>query len=258
MQILRLLARTAILLGTLFAALVGAMVMPASAHATFLGAPTVAAGDDVRLALDVPHERDESIHNVEVRIQVPSGWSPVSCEPFATWTCSISGAVIGFVKETGADPAQDETFIFVVHASATGPALFPVQQVYSSGEDVLWADTARLTAGPPTTAPPTTVEPSGPTTPSDSVLSTEDRGIVSEPPVVGVAGPDAPDGPASEDPVSPADAGAGSAIAGQEGATDESSGASSSSALPVVIAVVALVALGSGAILVVRRRRVGA
>ena len=102
MQIIRFLSRAAVLISALAAALLSVMSAPASAHATFLGAPTVAAGDDVRLMLDVPHERDESIHNVEVRIQVPSGWLPVSCQPFATWTCSISGAVLA-VRRRQAD-----------------------------------------------------------------------------------------------------------------------------------------------------------
>ena len=122
MQILRPLAR-ALVLPVALGAILAATAQPASAHATFLGAPSVRVGEAVRLTLDVPHERDEETFNTKVRIRLPTGWSSVSCEPFATWTCSTAATVIEFAKQVGADPAQDETFIVAVRAGSAGLAL---------------------------------------------------------------------------------------------------------------------------------------
>lgn len=259
MQIVRPLARAIVVLLAL-GAFLAATAQQASAHATFLGAPSARAGEDVRLTLDVPHERDEGIFNTKVRIRLPTGWSSVSCEPFATWTCSTTGTVIEFVKQVGADPAQDETFIFSVRAATAGLALFPVQQIYSSGEDVLWQDTAQLTVSAAVT--PTTVVPSGPTTspspgqPADSA----------DP----AAGPDQPVGRTSDSGESNEQSsggasngadGANAATSDQEvaGAADRgvSSSGESGSSLPVILAIViaAAVAVAASALLALRRRR---
>jgi hypothetical protein len=267
MQIRRPLARAVVVLVAL-GAILAATAQPASAHATFLGAPSVRVGEDVRLTLDVPHERDEETLNTKVRISLPTGWSSVSCEPFATWTCSAAGTVIEFVKQVGADPAQDETFIFSVRAGTAGLAVFPVQQIYSSGEDVLWQDTARLTAS--TAVAPTTSSPSGPMTSSVPGQSAdpadpEDPDSAADQSVNGLSQPGESNGGGSgavsggllaEDGAVDAAAADGTPSAAEDAS---SSGGGSDSSLPrfLAVSVTALVVAGGVAVLIGRRRRVG-
>lgn len=263
MQIRRPLARAVVVLVAL-GAILAATAQPASAHATFLGAPSVRVGEDVRLTLDVPHERDEETLNAKVRISLPTGWSSVYCEPFATWTCSAAGTVIEFVKQVGADPAQDETFIFSVRAGTAGLAVFPVQQIYSSGEDVLWQDTAQLRVSPAVS--PTTRLDSESTSTSgpDQDSGPVDPGAGPARPVDGSSATNAAtegsDGVSSAavDVTDEAAAG-GTDVSGTDaGGNDRAVGSTGDpgSSVPIVLSVIlaAVVALGVGLVLLLRRR----
>ena len=239
-------------------------IAPASAHATFLSPTTAAVGSDIQFTLDVPHERDEDTYNVVVRVKIPDGWRGVSCDAFPTWTCSIGAGEIDFSKAVGSAPAQDETFRFVAHADVAGRAVFPVVQIYSTGENVLWQDTATITAVGST--PSSSIAPVDP--PPTSVVPVEvgssDGG---DPTTTGVvdgkgAGP-------SGDVVSEGESGAGdpaapglrdrssSAIGGSEtDAEVRGSGRESGSGSVVVIAVISvLIGGGVGSVLLVARRR---
>ena len=156
-----------VLLAAFCAGLVGMVVAggPASAHATFVSSTTVAVGTDVSFTLDVPHERAEDVFNTVVRIKVPDGWRGISCDPFPTWTCTAGPGEIDFIKDSGAEQAQDETFRFVARANDTGQVAFPVVQIYSTGENVLWQDTAIVMADGGD--PPITEVPAVPTTRGD-------------------------------------------------------------------------------------------
>ena len=125
--------------------LVGAWA-PASvfAHVEFEDAPaTVAPNSDIALTLHVANEREASNFNVGVAVRLPEGWTGVSCETKPTWTCEIAlesqRVVVHFDKDAGAAAAEDETFEFTLHSSATlGTAAFPTLQTYDTGEEVGW------------------------------------------------------------------------------------------------------------------------
>lgn len=236
---------------------------PASAHATFVTPATAAVGTEVSFTLDVPHERAEDVFNTVVRIKVPKGWSGISCAPFPTWTCTANSGEIDFIKDSGAEPAQDETFLFVARADDAGQVAFPVVQIYSTGENVLWQDTARVTAeggDPPVTevqvVPPTRgddPDPAGEPRPSAAVG--EDSAVDGS-----GGGPDRdPNVTLPSDPtVSPADVPAfDAAMAGEDG-TSPSSGDGSSSGLLIIVAAVTVLAVTGAATFFVFRRRSGA
>ena len=155
------------------------------AHVEFEAAPaTVAPDSDIPLTLHVANEGEgPDDFTVGVAVRLPEGWTGVSCEEKPTWTCEITEVSqrveIHFDKDEGAAPAEDETFEFTLHSSATlGTATFPTLQTYSTSGEVGWvgdpdtefpaptlevADPAAettTTAAAPTTAattPPTTV-----------------------------------------------------------------------------------------------------
>lgn len=166
-----------LVLVVLVAVLVVLPARAASAHATFSGAPpAIEAGREVALTMDVPHERDDRTYNVEVVVAMASGWSVRSCEPKPTWTCgpaTVDGrAVLRFVKDAGAAPAEDETFRFALLApAAAGTYAFATLQTYDTGEVVRWIGAAGSASPAPQlevtgTAPATTVAPAPPSSPS--------------------------------------------------------------------------------------------
>ncbi|CAB4324023.1 MAG: DUF1775 domain-containing protein [Actinobacteria bacterium] len=251
-----------VLLAAFCAGLVGMVVAggPASAHATFVSSTTVAVGTDVSFTLDVPHERAEDVFNTVVRIKVPDGWRGISCDPFPTWTCTAGPGEIDFIKDSGAEQAQDETFRFVARANDTGQVAFPVVQIYSTGENVLWQDTAIVMADggdPPITevpaVPTTRGDDSGPAgAPFSPAVADED------PVVVGSAGGSDPgpnSTPSSDSTVSRADVRALDAtVAGDDGTAPSSGEGSSSGLMIVVVAAAVLTAAGAATFVVIRRR----
>lgn len=234
---------------------------PASAHATFVSPSTAAVGSDVDFTLDVPHERDEGTINVLVRIKVPDGWRAVSCDPFPTWTCSTGGGEIDFTKDPGAAPAQDETFRFVAHAGSSGRITFPVVQIYSTGENVLWQDTAIVTAVgesesttvPSSDPPPQTIDPAAAGGDDATTSSTSAAGSDSAAPSDG--GSTDPGLVAAPDRSSRTAPGA-SEVAGEvTGGVQEDAG--SSSTLLIILGAVLVVGSAATTTLVVMRRRSG-
>jgi hypothetical protein len=234
---------------------------PASAHATFVSPATATVGTDVSFTLDVPHERAEDVFNTVVRIKVPDGWTGISCDPFPTWTCTAGPGEIGFIKDSGAAPAQDETFRFAARANDAGRVAFPVVQIYSTGENVLWQDTAIVAAesgaNSVTEMPdvPTTlgVDESSSGTPTSSVVSDGD------PDDVGSEG--APATSPSSATVQlgvPTEAGATRALDAPVGGSDDGSPASgqrsSTGWLIAAIATVGVAAAGGTTLFVLRRR----
>ena len=251
-----------VVLAAFGAGLVGMVVAggPASAHATFVSPATAAVGTEVSFTLDVPHERAEDVFNTVVRIKVPDGWSGISCDPFPTWTCTAGPSEIDFMKDSGAEPAQDETFLFAARANDAGQVAFPVVQIYSTGENVLWQDTAIVMADggdPPITEVPTVPTTrgvdSGPAgAPTSPAVADED------PVVVGSAGGSDPgpnSTPSSDSTVSRADVRALDATVASDDGTAPSSGEGSSSGLMiVVVAAAVLIAAGAATFVVIRRR----
>ena len=123
------------------AAGLAAVPTTAWAHAEFVGRDAVPADSDETLTLDVPEERGPAMHNAKVIVEVPGGFSVVSCEPKPEWSCapSESGgrAVITWTRTAGADP--DGHFTFRVHtASRPGSYPFEVNQFYVDGESARW------------------------------------------------------------------------------------------------------------------------
>ena len=171
------------------------------AHTEFEDAPaTIAPNSDIALTMHVANEREASNFNVAVAVQLPEGWTGVDCAAKPTWTCEIAlesqRVVVHFDKDAGAAAAEDETFEFTLHSSATlGTASFPTLQTYDTGEVVGWigepgseepaptlevADAATPTTGAPTTtaagsattSPATTSAPAEPTTTIESATTT--------------------------------------------------------------------------------------
>lgn len=186
--------RRLVLVFALVPVLLGALASAAAAHATFSGAPgAVAAGSELTLTMDVPHERDDTTYNVGVVVAMPAGWAARSCEAQATWTCRLDAsgarATVQFTKDAGAAPGQDETFRFAVRAApSAGAYSFPTVQTYNTGEAVRWIGAAG-TAEPapvlqvtgsapapsetPTTPPVTATSPPAATPTTRSVPATE-------------------------------------------------------------------------------------
>jgi hypothetical protein len=133
----------------------------ASAHAEFYRA-TVPISSTTSITLNVPHERAADVYNITVRIQIPGNWQATGCQSPSGWTCG-AGGVIEFSK---LDPATElgtaEDFTFTLTAPASlGEARFPVVQIYSTGENVLWQGTANLTVvGVPNPGPESESAPS--------------------------------------------------------------------------------------------------
>lgn len=145
----------------------------ASAHAEFQST-RVTAGATTSVTLDVPHERAPNVFNTIVRMQVPAGWNSPSCAAPAGWNCSAGGSEVAFSKlDPNSMVDASEAFTFSLTAPmSSGLTTFPVVQIYNTGENVLWSDSARLevvAAPTPTSAAPaptpTTAAP-GPTTPA--------------------------------------------------------------------------------------------
>jgi hypothetical protein len=148
----------------------------ASAHATFPATSTVASGDRVRLTLNVPEERGDTVHNAQINVLIPTGWTQPACAAPPTWTCAPGSAdgqaTLNFTKTAGTDPLPtDENVTLILTAGPPGTAVFKVNQVYSSGESVLWGGPAasetpapllQVTAAAPTTTVPTTTPNSAP------------------------------------------------------------------------------------------------
>ncbi|HUP76125.1 MAG TPA: DUF1775 domain-containing protein [Acidimicrobiales bacterium] len=166
---------------------------PASAHATFVGAPNgYPANSEQTLTMNVPHERENTTYNVAVSVRIPASWGASSCQSKPTWTCSIDVVegrqIFRFAKNPGSEVAEDETFQFAVRtAPAAGTFPFETVQTYKTGEVVSWIGAAG-TANPapmlstlpggtaPQSTPPTTNPDARPTTttgaPATSVATT--------------------------------------------------------------------------------------
>jgi uncharacterized protein YcnI len=191
-----------------FGSIVALAPATAFAHVEFEDAPaSVAPNTDIDLTLHVPNERAATNFNVGVAVQLPEGWTGVVCVEKPTWTCEMTTesdrVVVHFDKDEGAAAAEDETFEFTLHSSATlGTATFPTIQTYDTGEEVAWigepdsdepaptlevaeggatttsAATATTTAAPETTAAATTLAPSDSTTPEATTPAAPDTTAV--------------------------------------------------------------------------------
>lgn len=162
--------------GALAAVATVVMASPAHAHARFINTPgSIGLNSDVALTMFAEHEQGDGVWNVRLAIQVPSGWSAVSCETKATWTCakSVDGGhdVITFTKSAGAAPAEDESFTFTLHTGTTsGTSPVPTVQTYSNGFEALWVGPA----GSSDPAPRLSIGSVAPT----STTSTTSHGVV--------------------------------------------------------------------------------
>jgi hypothetical protein len=141
--------------------------LPASAYATFPATTNPSgsasapfpAGAAQYLTLRVPEERPgpPKADNVDVRVELPAGWTGAICDDARTasgadvgpaaagWSCTVepgTPTVVHWVRAAGA--TGDGVFFpyTVMTPSAAGTAAFVVHQTYSTGEVVDWEDPA--------------------------------------------------------------------------------------------------------------------
>jgi Domain of unkown function (DUF1775) len=262
---------------------IGAWPAYVDAHATFLNAPaSVPADTDIALTMSVPHERDDTTFNVDVAIQLPDGWTGVACQTKPTWTCTMPNeaghVVVRYVKDAGADPAEDETFQYTAHVGPTVETVsFPTLQTYNTGEVVAWigdpggsdpAPTLEVTAAPPTTPPPTPAPTSPPATnpsatpapttaavpattaaPVSTIASTSSSSTSTEPTTTSKASTTTSAVTTTSDSTSTASARTTSSQPNESGSDSSNAG------IIVAVIVVLCAAAGTGAYLYVRRQR---
>jgi uncharacterized protein YcnI len=165
---------------------------PASAHASFVGAPSgYPANSEQTLTMNVPHERDDTTYNVAVSVRIPATWSALSCQSKATWTCSIDVVdgrqVFRFVKTAGSEVAEDETFQFTARtAPAAGTFSFETVQTYNTSEVVSWIGAAGTANPAPTlsTLPGGAAPQSTPSTTNPDARPTTTTVVTAPPPGV--------------------------------------------------------------------------
>ena len=133
---------------TLAVAAVLALVVAATASAHARVSPAVSVAKELQLySLAVPTEK-ENATTTKIVLTVPSGFSIDSFVPSPGWTRVLqqtgSGedAVIQKVTWTGGSvpTGEDSLFQFLGEAAKTGTVTFQVQQTYSDGQIVTWAD----------------------------------------------------------------------------------------------------------------------
>lgn len=140
--------KSSVVVGACAAALVLFSSSSAWAHASFVGgASGYPVNTDQTLTLNVPHERDGATFNVDVVIAIPAGWTALSCQTKATWTCSLGTVdtrpVVRFTKNEGVEPAEDQAFRFTARTAPTVERFgFPTVQTYNTGEIVRWIGAA--------------------------------------------------------------------------------------------------------------------
>lgn len=151
-----------------------ATVAPAFAHANFGTLASVPTNTDQTLTMEVPLEKGDEVHNAEVRIAIPSGWTALSCPAAPDWSCSIEqGSPVSFRFTSQSPSSARENFAFAVHSTdQLGTYKFPTIQKYTDGSQSDWigkegdpnpAPVLKTTQGPPITVAPTT-NPDKPTT----------------------------------------------------------------------------------------------
>lgn len=223
----------------------------AFAHAEFQST-SVTASSTTQVLLDVPHERAPDVYTTIVRIQIPSGWSSPSCASLAGWTCSSSPIEVSFSKnDPGTIANASEVFRFALSApAATGTTIFPVVQIYNTGENVLWSSSAQLQVTPaqtPTTsAPQPSPSPTAPNGPPTTTAQSESSNPGSE-----------TEGESSASIVSSPDSSKTITLSADQvddSASDRSTSTSSGAPLVVIAVIVAVIAVGGGAVVLVRRR----
>ena len=146
-------------------AMVALWEAPALAHATFPGAQnplgSAAApypGDSAQyVVLRVPEERagPPKLDNVNVKVEVPAGWSNPACQDALTaagsvpgpvaggWSCMVdagSPTVIHWTRAASASGIGVYFPFFVSTPAAAATYAFVVHQTYSNGEVVDWKD----------------------------------------------------------------------------------------------------------------------
>ncbi|HWB23021.1 MAG TPA: DUF1775 domain-containing protein [Gaiellaceae bacterium] len=132
-------------------ALVGAVSLvaaaTASAHARI--SPPVSLSNTLQLySLAIPTEKDPPLTTSKIVLTVPSGFSIDSFVPSPGWkrvvqqTGSGDSAVIQKVTWTGGSipSGEDSLFQFLGQPAKNGTYTFTVQQTYSDGSIVNWAD----------------------------------------------------------------------------------------------------------------------
>jgi uncharacterized protein YcnI len=125
-----------------------ALVTAASASAHARISPPVSVANELQLySLAVPTEK-EGATTTKIVLTVPQGFSIDSFVPSPGWTRVLQqtgsgdSAVVQKVTWTGGHvpTEEDSLFEFLAEAPKTGTYTFQVQQTYSNGEIVNWAD----------------------------------------------------------------------------------------------------------------------
>jgi len=127
-----------------------ALAAPAGAHLT-LRPPSLTAGEEVLLTIDLPNERQAAMTGASVRL--PSGVELLEALSAVGWTGVASG---NEARWSGgrAGPGVVASFTVRVRATAEpGPAAFSAEQLYADGETVGWQTTVSVLPPPGPSAP---------------------------------------------------------------------------------------------------------
>ncbi len=135
-------------LGVLAVTLLAVLVVASSAWAHARVSPPVSLSNTLQLySLAVPTEKDNAT-TTKIVMTVPKGFGIDSFVPSPGWTRTLQqtgsgdSAVIQKVTWTGGKvpTEEDSLFQFLAQPASTGTYRFTVQQTYSDGSIVNWAD----------------------------------------------------------------------------------------------------------------------
>lgn len=127
-----------------------ALAAPAGAHLT-LRPPSLTAGEEVLLTIDLPNERQATMTGASVTM--PSGVELLEAPSAGGWTGVVRGDE---ARWTGGRLPQGAVASFTVRVLATGepgPAAFSAEQLYADGETVGWQTTVSVLPPPGPSAP---------------------------------------------------------------------------------------------------------
>jgi MYXO-CTERM domain-containing protein len=202
------------------------LAAPAWAHAR-LTVQSVPAGSEQQLMMTVAEERAGDV-TTKVEIQVPQGFTDVTCGQKAGWSCTVdTSGTQPVVTFTRTDPSAtlEEPLLFSVRTPAQpGTFAFPTVQTYVSGTLVQWIGSQGTDKPAPVLA-----------------TTADDQAVPAVPPAV-----------SGEEPAQQ-DEGQEQLPSGEAPADAVETAPTGSATAAVVVAVVAVALLGG--LLVMRRRR---
>lgn len=124
------------------ALMVGVLAAPASAHVWFDGDRWAPEYSDQKLTLNMEEEEGPAVHNAGVVAKLPTDWKAVSCATVAGWKCAVEASppVVRWTRNAGASDVARETFTFTAHTGYADNVHVSVVQTYVGGKVVEWND----------------------------------------------------------------------------------------------------------------------